>query len=513
MRLACQHTPAGRNRLAAGSCCHLLIALAPLAYLAVLPALWKIQRQITHAQGRISSLLLVLLGGIDRLRLAGAEKRAFARWAELYKSQLELMLQFQRRSDWMSSVGDLLPLLTQMAIFAAAIGLAPQVIETGEVPGVLSRTDPGPGRGDWSRQEPDSADPRPGGDRTFSADPRGGPRAPEIQGDAVTLGGAIRLTNISFRYDEDGPLVLDAVNLQVRPGEFVAIVGPSGSGKSTLLRLLLGFEVPTEGVVSYDGRELFTLTLQEVRQQIGVVLQDAQLFPGDIFSNIVGLASNLTVDDAWKAAELAGLAEDIKAMPMGIQTVIGEGGAGLSSGQRQRLIIARALAGKPKILYLDEATSALDNRAQAAVSRSLHSKLQGTTRLAIGARISTVLDADRIYVLSEGKIVQSGRYSSSSRRPVHFRSSLVASGSPEFGGLHCRVSGSIMMLDVECVRPRPDRSPRRPRPGRSPRRRRTRTEARPRDLSAQARHRLSPPSGNLPNRFGLTTSICGGMTR
>jgi NHLM bacteriocin system ABC transporter peptidase/ATP-binding protein/NHLM bacteriocin system ABC transporter ATP-binding protein len=388
-----------------------LIALAPLAYFGVLPALWKLQRQITQAQGRISALLLVLLGGIDRLRLAGAEKRAFARWAELYKTQLELMLQFQRRSDWMTSVGDLLPLLTLMAVFAAAIGLAPQVVETGAflafslalTQGLAAVIGLGKnliplihGLEEIERFRP-----------ILEA----APEAPEIQGDAVTLGGAIRLTNVSFRYDEDGPLVLDDVNLQVRPGEFVAIVGPSGSGKSTLLRLLLGFEVPTEGVVSYDGRELFTLSLQEVRQQIGVVLQDAQLFPGDIFSNIVGLASNLTLDDAWEAAELAGLAEDIEAMPMGIHTVIGEGGAGLSSGQRQRLIIARALAGKPKILYLDEATSALDNRAQAAVSRSLHSKMQGTTRLAIAHRISTVLDADRIYVLSEGKIVQSGRYS------------------------------------------------------------------------------------------------------
>ena len=171
-------------------------------------------------------------------------------------------------------------------------------------------------------------------------------------------------------------MILDSVNFQVRPGEFVAMVGPSGSGKSTLLRLLLGFETPTEGSVSYDGRELETLDIQEVRRQIGVVLQDARLRPGDIYSNIVGLSTHLTRDDAWDAAELAGLSDDIEQMPMGIHTVVTEGGGGLSSGQRQRLIIARALAGRPRILLFDEATSALDNRTQAHVSHSIHARLQ-----------------------------------------------------------------------------------------------------------------------------------------
>ena len=237
----------------------------------------------------------------------------------------------------------------------------------------------------------------------------------------IRLGGAIRLDNVSFRYTPDGPLILDSVNFQVRPGEFVAIVGPSGSGKSTLLRLLLGFETPTEGSVSYDGRELETLDIQEVRRQIGVVLQDARLRPGDIYSNIVGLSTHLTRDDAWEAAELAGLAEDIEQMPMGIHTVVTEGGSGLSSGQRQRLIIARALAGRPKILLFDEATSALDNRTQAHVSQSIHAQLGGTTRVAIAHRLSTVIDADRIYVLSGGKIVQTGRYSQLIDEPGPFR--------------------------------------------------------------------------------------------
>ena len=186
------------------------------------------------------------------------------------------------------------------------------------------------------------------------------------------------------------------------------------------MRLLLGFETPTEGSVSYDGRELATLDVQEVRRQIGVVLQDARLRPGDIYSNIVGLSTNLTRDDAWHAAELAGLADDIEQMPMGIHTVVSEGGSGLSSGQRQRLIIARALAGRPKVLYLDEATSALDNRTQAHVSQSINAQLSGTTRVAIAHRLSTVIEADRIYVLSGGRIVQTGRYSQLIAEPGPF---------------------------------------------------------------------------------------------
>jgi ABC-type bacteriocin/lantibiotic exporter with double-glycine peptidase domain len=248
--------------------------------------------------------------------------------------------------------------------------------------------------------------------------------APELNlagGELVRLGGAIRLENVSFRYTPDGPLILDSVNFQVRPGEFVAVVGPSGSGKSTLLRLLLGFETPTEGSVSYDGRDLVTLDVQEVRRQIGVVLQDARLRPGDIYSNIVGLSTQLTRDDAWYAAELAGLADDIEQMPMGIHTIVGEGGSGISSGQRQRLIIARALAGRPKILLLDEATSALDNRTQAHVNQSIHAQLRGTTRVAIAHRLSTVIDADRIYVLSGGIIVQSGRYAQLIAEPGPFQ--------------------------------------------------------------------------------------------
>ena len=238
------------------------------------------------------------------------------------------------------------------------------------------------------------------------------PEFPAAVLEPVRLGGALALSGVSFRYpgQDEGTKVLDDVSLQVRPGEFVAIVGASGSGKSTLMRLLLGFETPDTGTVTYDGRELATLDLREVRRQIGVVLQHAQLMPGDIFSNIVGFAPGLTMEDAWNAARLAGLDDDIRRLPMGMHTLVGEGGGNLSGGQRQRLLIARAIVRRPRILMFDEATSALDNLTQSIVTESITRELQGITRVVIAHRLTTVIDADRIYVVKQGQIVQSGQY-------------------------------------------------------------------------------------------------------
>ncbi|MFO0909215.1 MAG: NHLP bacteriocin export ABC transporter permease/ATPase subunit [Isosphaeraceae bacterium] len=404
-----------------GALATLLIAVPAMATLLFLPSLWGAQRSITAAQGQISSLLLALLGGISRIRAAGAERRAFARWAERYRQQLALLIDFQSLSDRLVIFSDVWPLVATGFVFAGVVALAPGSISTGAFLAFnLALTQGmsaviGIGKGllpllsgleQYERVRPIL---------------QTAPEVTEARGESLNLGGALRMTNVSFRYERDGPLILDRINLQVRPGEFVAVVGPSGSGKSTLFRLLLGFETPDDGVIAYDNRELSTLDLREVRRQVGVVLQDAQLLPGDIYANIVGFSSHLSYDDAWRAAELAGLADDIAAMPMGIHTVIGEGGGGLSSGQRQRLIFARALARHPKILFLDEATSALDNRSQAIVSQSIHLALQGTSRLAIAHRLSTVVEADRIYVLSEGRIVQVGRYAQLIREPGTFR--------------------------------------------------------------------------------------------
>jgi ATP-binding cassette subfamily C protein len=188
----------------------------------------------------------------------------------------------------------------------------------------------------------------------------------------------------------------------------IAFVGGSGCGKSTLLKIMLGFEKPQKGSVYFDGQDLATLDLRMVRQQLGVVLQDSRLLPADIFRNIVGTTSR-TVDDAWAAAQKASIAEDIKAMPMGMHTVVSEGGGAFSGGQKQRLMIARALVNNPKIIFLDEATSALDNRAQAIVTESMN-RLQAT-RIVIAHRLSTIEDADVICYLDAGQLVEQGKYS------------------------------------------------------------------------------------------------------
>ncbi|MFE7439457.1 NHLP bacteriocin export ABC transporter permease/ATPase subunit [Streptomyces chartreusis] len=219
------------------------------------------------------------------------------------------------------------------------------------------------------------------------------------------LSGEIELADVSFQYTEGGPLILDDVSLQIKPGQFVAIVGPTGSGKSTLLRLLVGFNEPTRGAVRYDGASLGQLDTVEVRRQCGVVLQTATPFSGTVLNNICGTES-YTVEEAWEAARMAGLADDIKRMPMGMYTLISDNAATMSGGQRQRLVIAQALIRRPRILFLDEATSALDNECQRIVAESTaHLK---STRVVIAHRLSTILDADVVYVLDRGRIVQSG---------------------------------------------------------------------------------------------------------
>jgi ATP-binding cassette subfamily C protein len=226
---------------------------------------------------------------------------------------------------------------------------------------------------------------------------------------------------VSFAYP-GGPVVLEDIDLAIKPGEFVAIVGASGSGKSTLLRMLLGFEKPAIGEVLYDGRDLSKLDLRHLRRRIGTVLQGGKLWAGDILTNIAG-ANNIDANAALEAARRAGLERDLEAMPMGLYTVVGEGLSTLSGGQRQRVLIARALAGAPRILLLDEATSALDNVSQATVLEGL-AKLDAT-RVVIAHRLNTVRDADRIVVLDRGRIVQEGTFDELARASGPFSAMLA----------------------------------------------------------------------------------------
>jgi NHLM bacteriocin system ABC transporter ATP-binding protein len=400
-----------------------LLGLMALVTGMLLAGLLRREISIRRIDGLISGLLLELLGGIITLRTAGAERRAFARWAGRYTERLALSIHARRFSNRIHQWLAVYPILTAMVIYIGAVHLDAGLLRTGSflafsitfanlMAAVLAVGYTSMGLLDllpiFERIKP-ILEERP----EFAA----------AIIEPVRLTGSLALNHVSFRYpgQDQGTKVLDDVSLQVRPGEFVAIVGPSGSGKSTLMRLLLGFETPLSGSVTYDGRELATLDLRDVRRQIGVVLQQAQLMSIDIAGNIVGFAPFLTMDDAWEAARLAGLEEDIRRMPMGMHTLVGEGGGNLSSGQRQRLLIARAIVRRPKILLLDEATSALDNVTQAIVGDSLTNQLRGVTRVVIAHRLDVVVKADRIYVLKDSGIVQSGPYYQLLEEPGPFR--------------------------------------------------------------------------------------------
>ena len=352
-----------------------------------------------------SGMSYAMITGVQKIKLSGAEKRMFARWSKLYSEQLMLSYNppmFLRAGGAFSaiiSMGGMI-LMYFMAVqsgvsvadyyaFNTAYGLV-----SGAFMSVVSIA------GTIAQFKPTIEMAKP----IMEA-------IPEVsEGKLVVerLSGGIELNNVSFRYNENMPNVVDNLSLKIRPGQYVAIVGSTGCGKSTLMRIMLGFEKPQKGAVYYDGKDLSGIDLKSLRRKIGVVMQNGKLFQGDIYSNIVISAPQLTMDDAWAAAEMSGIAEDIRRMPMGMHTIISEGSGGISGGQRQRLMIARAIAPKPRILMFDEATSALDNITQRIVSESLE-KLK-CTRIVIAHRLSTIKECDRIIYLEKGKIVEDGTY-------------------------------------------------------------------------------------------------------
>ncbi|HEV3072835.1 MAG TPA: NHLP bacteriocin export ABC transporter permease/ATPase subunit [Thermoanaerobaculia bacterium] len=389
--------------VATGLIAVLMAVTAALIYLQL-----RHQRDVLELQGRLASLLFGLISGIDKLHLGGAEGRAFARWAEVFAEQRRRTVKAQRAANLQAAFGATYGLVTALALFAAVGGAAPaESLPVGDflafntafgqflaaalaglaiLSSVLTLVPI------YERLRPILATP---------------PETDASKAEAPELAGAIELSHVSFRYQEDGPLILDEVSFHAAPGEFVALVGPSGAGKSTCLRLLLGFERPSSGSIYFDGQDLASLAIHSVRRQLGVVLQTGRPMVGDIFSNIVG-SSQLSLDEAWEAARMAGLEEDIRSMPMGMHTVVSEGAGTFSGGQKQRLLIARAVVRRPRIILFDEATSALDNRTQQQVSESL-ARLKAT-RIVIAHRLSTIAGADRIYVMDGGRVIDSGTY-------------------------------------------------------------------------------------------------------
>ncbi|MFI1727574.1 NHLP bacteriocin export ABC transporter permease/ATPase subunit [Streptomyces sp. NPDC020489] len=388
------------------------MALAAIGMLVVIAGmflglgLWQVrwQRRLVVLGNKLNNQAFQTLRGLPKLRVAAAENYAYAAWAGQFARSRELQQKVGRIKNLTTVMGAVyLPICT-LLMFMLLAGPARGSMSAAEfltfntsVTMVLTSV----------TQLTGSFVSAVGALPLFEEIKPVLDAAPEVR-TATTrpgpLSGAIEARRLSFRYADDGPLVLDDVSFEVRPGEFVAIVGPSGCGKSTLLRLLIGFDPPVSGSVLYDGQDLAALDQSAVRRQCGVVLQHAQPFNGSIMDVICG-TEPFTPEEVMAAAQMAGLAEDIQRMPMGLHTIVSGSGA-VSGGQRQRLMIAQALIRRPRILFFDEATSALDNETQRRVIES--TKALDATRIVIAHRLSTVLDADRVIVMEDGRIAQQG---------------------------------------------------------------------------------------------------------
>jgi NHLM bacteriocin system ABC transporter ATP-binding protein len=407
------------RRLALAALATAAVAGVILAGLAALQL--RYERRAMEKSATVSGFLVETLSAPVKIRASGAEERFYARWLRFYTAQQHEEYRAGTAAAAFATANAVIPLIAAVIFFivyhnlsldapaerisvgdfvafnaafgqflAAALAAVTALTASMEALPIIARMKP-----------------------ILEATPENAEQKPEID----RLSGRVEVKGVCFRYG-DGPLVLDEVNIVAEPGEFIALVGASGSGKSTLLRLLLGFETPESGAVLYDGRAAADVDVASVRRRMGVVLQSGTVLPGSILENIVG-ASSATIADAWRAVDAAGLGDDLRALPMGIHTMVTEGGGALSGGQRQRLAIARALVHNPRLLLLDEATSALDNITQAHVAESL-SRLNAT-RIVVAHRLSTVIGADRIYVLEHGRIVRQGTYAALAAQEGPFR--------------------------------------------------------------------------------------------
>ncbi len=382
------------------------VILALTAYsLAVVFAQMKITAKKLEQNARETDFLYSMITGMQKIKLAGVERRIFAKWAGIYKGSAELEYNPPVLVRYHTTVTALINLLgTGLLYYIAYVNgvSAPAYMAFIAAYGLLSGSFTGltSAASAFSVVPPVLKLVKP------ILDAR-----PEISGRqkrVSSLSGKIEISGVSFRYDEKMPAVIDDLSLKINPGDYVAIVGKSGCGKSTLLRLLLGFEKPLRGSISYDGLDITSIDPKSLRSHIGCVMQNTDLFTGTIRSNITISAPSATDDDVWRAAKMAGIDEDIRKMPMGLNTMVSNSTGSISGGQKQRVFIARAIASDPDILFFDEATSALDNYTQKIVSDSLASL--HCTRVVVAHRLSTVRDCDRIIMLSGGKIIEDGTY-------------------------------------------------------------------------------------------------------
>ena len=365
-------------------------------------------RMISAAR-RVTGRLFQIIGGIAKLRVENAEGSAFAIWARDYREQKRAEVEMGALEGHSRAFGDALPFLAGGVLLFAVVTVGDGIVPIGDFlvvytvfivfQSAIARL--GESFGTIAAMLPAFDQMRP----LLSSIPETSDEGEPVE----RLGGDVLFDRISFRYDPDGPLILDDVTIHAHPGEFVAIAGESGAGKSTLFRLALGIDRPSAGAVYYDGRDLKSLNLKQVRRKIGSVPQSIGLHPQDLWDNLVSHHEKVAIDEVWSAARVAEIEDQIKGMPMGLMTMVGTRGSVLSGGESQRVTIARSVIGRPRIMLFDEATNWLDNESQAKVMRNLTALT--STRIVIAHRLSTLEKADRIYVMQAGKVVQSGSFS------------------------------------------------------------------------------------------------------
>ena len=365
----------------------------------------RLRQNYTERATKLSGLEYNLFAGIQKIKLTGSENRAFARWLDHYSAAAKFIYNPAFKDRFFPALSALLGLGGAMFIFWSTLSngvSTSDYIAFSSAFGMITAS-----LAQLNLVIPELAQIKPLLESVkpiLEAVPEMEDKAPQVAG----LYGSIEVSDVSFRYDEDGPMILDNLSLKIKAGEYVGIVGKSGCGKSTLMRLMLGFEAPISGGIYYDNYDLSKVDKASLRRKIGCCLQSGSLFTGDLFHNITITAPWATHDDAWEALRMACMEDDVRRMPMGLHTVVSEGGGGFSGGQKQRILIARALISKPNIIFFDEATSALDNIAQKSVSDNLD-KLR-CTRVVIAHRLSTIRHCDRIVVLDKGHIAEQGTF-------------------------------------------------------------------------------------------------------
>jgi len=366
----------------------------------------KVQNNVNTSGSHLIGMLFAMFSGIQKIKTTGAEFRAFLQWAKAYVPTENYSSRQPLACFFMTGIGyclRLLPMIVTMwaawhyglslsdyIAYCAVLGIVCNAVSNLQgITMLMSRALP----------EMQLCRPLLAGETETKEDA-------EVVKDIT---GQIDIRGLKFRYADDMPLLFDGLNLSINSGDYVALVGGSGCGKSTLMRLMMGLEKPLSGSIFYDQYDISSINLRSLRRYcIGICMQDGQLVEGTIRDNIIFNNPLLTDDDAWEAARMAALDNDIRNMPLGMDTPITTDGKGVSGGQRQRILIARALVRKPKVLFLDEATSALDNISQHTVVENL-AKLK-CTRIVIAHRLSTIEQCNRIIVLKDGRVAADGNF-------------------------------------------------------------------------------------------------------